>query len=773
MSDPPSHALCAGSVILWRDVCLRGTGFPSRMVLGTAASGCVRLIDAALEHERRGAPIAESRDALQVAFDEDRQRIGEFLREVARTPRFREAVLWQNRTVVHTGIEPLLRRPASVATSRARQYEQLVANYLQRYCVKNDTIGFFGPVGWATLDDQLASLRVAPGSTLVDRRTVYFEHWAIDALAARLSEDRALQITLAPRLMPTVWLEGELLHHPIDCVTRLPVATARLLQACSGERPACDIAGELASDPTLELDSVDEVYELLDELVEARFVLWCLEVPTAGFHPERALRAALVATSESPARQAAEAALAELEAARNRVAAAAGDPLALDGALVALDETFVRLTGRDASRNAGQTYAGRGIVFEDCRRNIEVVLGRQFLDRIGPPLALIQASARWFAHTVAARFRRVFEQLYRTLAAELGSADVDLILYYCELRAHLTGQAGARSATVVEVRNELQSRWAAILALPRGARRVELRVADLAPRVQAAFAAPGPGWPSARHQSPDLMIAAAGADALARGDFLVVLGELHACISAVTVPTLAKEHADPVRLHKARQADVGRSIAQVEPRANTNRGSTYTLTDGDLDVELGDTRSPRPREHVFDVAGFVVTERDGRLWVRRRDGSQQFDLLAFFEGDLTAESYIFDILGAAAHRPRVTLDGFVLAREQWRFEAADLPFARLTVQLDRFIAARRWAAEHQIPRFTFIKAPGEPKPIYLDLDSPVFVDIFCKLARAGNTVTVTEMLPTFDQLWLVDADGAAYCAELRTVMLDDQAWVPP
>src|SRR6185436_14536334 len=107
MSDPPSHALCAGSVVLWRDVCLRGTGFPSRMVLGTAASGCVRLIDAALERERLGAPIAESRDALQVAFDEDRQRIGEFLRDVARIPRFREAVLWQNRTVVHTGIEAL------------------------------------------------------------------------------------------------------------------------------------------------------------------------------------------------------------------------------------------------------------------------------------------------------------------------------------------------------------------------------------------------------------------------------------------------------------------------------------------------------------------------------------------------------------------------------------------------------------------------------------------------------------------------------------------
>lgn len=753
---------------MWKQACLRGTGFPASTLLGLAAPETARLIDAALDDDRRGVRAFHSaRPALEAAFRTEWQRVGERLREIAHTPRFREALLWQNRAAIHNLIEPLLRRPASTMDSTTRRYERTVATYLQRYCAKNDSIGFFGPIGWAWFDDRITAPRIAPGRALLDRRTVYFEHWAIDALAGRLSEDRALRVRLAPRRMPTIRLEGDRLHHSIDRVTQLPAPTLRLLEDCDGTRSARAIAEELVAEPALEFDSPDEVYDLLDELVEARLVIWRLELPSAGFGHEQALRAALAAAEPGDEVTAGEAALVELVAARDRVAAAAGDPDALDAALGVLDDTFVRLTDLAASRLAGKTYAGRGLVYEDCRRDAEVVLGRPFLERIGPALSWIQASARWFTYTLATRFRAVSEQVYRRLAADVGALEVDFIRFYCELRPHLSGQVSARSATVLEVRDELQRRWDEILALPQGQRRVELRAADLAPRVRAAFDAPAPGWPSARHNSPDLMIAAAGPEALARGDYLVVLGEVHAALSAVAVPALAKEHADPDAIHRARQVDLGLVVAQVEPRGNFNRMSYYSLSEGDLDVEFGDTRSHRPREQVFDVAGFVVCERAGRLCVRRRDGSAEFDLVSFLEADLLAESYVFDMFGPAAHRPRVTVDGFVLIRESWRFAAAELAFTQLPQGLDRFAGARRWAAEHQIPRSTFAKVTGEPKPVYLDLDSPILVEIFSKLVRSSETVTLSEMLPALDQLWLLDAEGAAYCSELRMVMIDD------
>jgi hypothetical protein len=753
-----------GDIVLWKDAVLRGTGFPARMLLRTAASESVALIDSALAAQLAGGPAWTSqRDAIETAFKEDARRIGEFLREVVMMPAFREAVMWQNRGAVRGAMASLLKRPAGNVDSKTREYERLVASYLQRYCTKNDTIGFFGPVGWATLDDTCAGSTSTPGPSLLAKRTVYFEHWAIDALANRLSQNRELRVEIAPYRMPTVWLEGDVLHHPIDKTSTLEPGVARLVRACDGSRSARAIAEELGG--------AEEIYELLEELTEGHVLVWRLTVPTAGFTPERALRAELARLEPSAARSESEAALGELEAARDRVAGAAGQPEQLDDALAALEETFVRLTGLGANRNAGKTYAGRSTLFEDCRRDSELVLGRSVLDRIAAPLALIQTSARWFTSEIAARFRVVFRDHYRSLAVATGAPEVDFIRYYTELRPQLSSQQGTLSPTVIKIREELQQRWGAILALPEGTRRVELRSAELAPQVSAAFAATGPGWPTARHNSPDLMIAATP-EGLARGELTVVLGEVHAGMNFITLPTLAKEHVEAARLFAQRHAETGRTIAIVEPRANVRRASFYSLADGDLDIEFGDARSHRPRADVYDVAGFVVVEHDGQVWVRRRDGSAEFDVVAFLEGDLNAESYNFDLLSPAPYRPRVSIDGFVVVRERWRISTIELLFASQTSPVDRFVGARRWATERGLPRFLFMKAPSEPKPMYLDLESPVYVELLCKLARSDEFLTLTEMLPTFDDLWLLDASGAAYCSELRMALVDDVAWSP-
>jgi hypothetical protein len=59
---------------------------------------------------------------------------------------FREALTWQNRGALATAADGLLKD--GVKPSRRRQREEVVARYWQRYCSKNDTIGFFGPLGW-------------------------------------------------------------------------------------------------------------------------------------------------------------------------------------------------------------------------------------------------------------------------------------------------------------------------------------------------------------------------------------------------------------------------------------------------------------------------------------------------------------------------------------------------------------------------------------------------------------------------------------------------
>ena len=107
-----------------------------------------------------------------------------------------------------------------------------VAAYLQRYCAKNDTIGYFGPVGWGRWSDQGPALVATPGAGLLAERAVHFEHWAIDALAQRLSQDAEVRSWLEPWLAPHLRVEGRTLSLPRRRVT-LSKQVAQVVAACT------------------------------------------------------------------------------------------------------------------------------------------------------------------------------------------------------------------------------------------------------------------------------------------------------------------------------------------------------------------------------------------------------------------------------------------------------------------------------------------------------------------------------------------------------------
>ena len=79
----------------------------------------------------------------------------------------------------------------------------------------------------------------------------------------------------------------------------------------------------------------------------------------------------------------------------------------------------------------------------------------------------------------------------------------------------------------------------------------------------------------------------------------------------------------------------------------------------------------------------------------------------------------------------------------------------------------------QLPRYVFAKAHVEDKPLYVDFDSPVYVELFIKVVRRvlasdrpNEQIAISEMLPTPDQVWLSDFSGEKYTSELRIVAVD-------
>ncbi|NJL28028.1 MAG: hypothetical protein HC897_09065 [Thermoanaerobaculia bacterium] len=298
------------------------TGVPS---VDAALAGLIAARDRLGRHLDE---LAELYGAARIATSQELERI-------VCSARFREAVSWQNRQAVENGLAQLLGQGATARrNSHRRQHEEVAAKYLQRYCVKNDTIGFFGPVGWARLVAEGDPVQVRPGPRLCESHGVYFESWCIDALASKLALVSELRPWLAPRLRVGSRLEGRTLFPPLGQAIELSEAHARLLAACDGTRTAKSIAIALILDPSLGLDDESQVYALLESFCARRWVLWGLDGPQE-LHPEQTLRKKLEAIPQAELRQRALAPLEELEAARDRVAHAAGDAPALDGVAVA------------------------------------------------------------------------------------------------------------------------------------------------------------------------------------------------------------------------------------------------------------------------------------------------------------------------------------------------------------------------------------------------------------------------------------------------------
>ncbi|NMO32347.1 lantibiotic dehydratase [Streptomyces sp. GMY01] len=751
---------------LWRQFALRGPGFPADGVLRLAAPALARAADAL---GPRAALTGPAWKDFEAAFDEAAVDGARELQRIAAQPDFQAAVAWQNRAVLGRAVEPFVRWEPSAAgrTSGHRQREELVAHYWQRFCVKNDTIGFFGPVGWGSLDPDRPGVTVEPGEGLVARTEVYFSSWSIDELAKVLDADPRLREWVAPRRMPYLRIGAAavlLPGRPAQPATELELAVLRL---CDGRRPAREIRRALADRATPQ-----QVEDLFDELVRRRWIARNLEVP-AGTHPERHLRRWLERVGDAPARRRGLGMLEVLERGRAAVAAAATGP-ELTAALAALESDFRELTDTAAARSKDSTTAPcRTLVYSDSVRAATATVGAEVL-RALEPLDLLMTSAGWLTSQLASRVLARAEQVHERLSTATGGP-VDLASFWFASMPVLHGDAAVEAAAL---QHEFWRRWSAILRLREREGNVAVAAADIAGAVRVAFGKRPAGWTAARYLSPDVMLAADGPQAVERGEFELVLGELHVAINTLGASLFVHQHPAPAELFAQTGLDHPRPrlmpLLPKEHRARLSARVRHALVrPEDYQIALLDQGADPHRERTVPSAEAVVERQDGRLVVRLPDGAV-FGVLEVFAHVLT--TLVIDLcrlLPEADHTPRITVDRLVLARETWRYAGAALDCVQDKKEARRFVRVRRWHAASGLPRFVFVTMPTEPRPFFVDFESPAYVNLFAKAVRRlarqdpEGRLTVTEMLPSPEQTWLTDAEGNRYTSELRFVALAD------
>jgi hypothetical protein len=611
----------AGDWALWRDFAVRSAGFP-------------------VDGLNRFGPEDEPQRLVDIAAD----------------PQFQEALTWQNREALETAARKLSVNGSK--PSKRRQREELVATYWQRYCAKNDTIGFFGPLAWGQIVDDGPAVKTRSGG-LVRSRSVHFEVWAIELLARAIGAD--VGIAMGP---------------------------------------------------------------------------W----------PERDLRAGLEEHADAAVRDRGLAALDRIERARDAVADA--DPEHLGAALVAFDSEFAAAVGGPPVRDDSLSGGGRTPLYLDCMRDLDAVVGPVVVDELARTLPALLESARWYCGRSFAHGRALLRELVppgrQPLAPLYGRIIGTLVQRVPELLA--------------DDLKEVQRRWAILLA--------DGDVDTLSARARDAFSDHGPAWPMTVFHSVDVQIAAADEDAIERGEFLAVAGDFHAGGNPLGQGLFAHQHPERDRFLKQWDTEWGSpKLGGLPPRAAAGIPMTARLypaffqPDDILILPGPDVAAPRGHRALPLSELFV-------------DGDEVTDARETFRAPLTHVVFVamflpvvmtFEPFPVSQHDPRLTISRTVLRRETWRPRVGDCP-----TEPD---AVAAWAHDRGMPRRVFCRMPGERKPTYLDVESPVLTRLLCRrirrAQRAGpdHELYVTEMLPGPDECWL-EQDGERFTSELRLVAVD-------
>lgn len=681
-------------------------------------------------------------------------------------------------------------RAAAGTARRGHERSHAVAKalaYLARFVTKTSPNGVFCATTRTTFDGDRAVVRGGNRAARVEVRLAVGEARKV---AACLAADPALESAVIPRANPTLrrtatgwtcWRPASP-RDPDDTEVRVevpehPVLAAFLGEAEAGTRNVPDLVEAAATRCGLDPES-PEVRAFYRKLVDRGLLVAEIAIPWSEPRPLAALARSVRAAGLGPAW------LPEIEAVEQAIdALPALDPAAR---AAALDPIATRLAALPHVRPLVEDELFR----TDTAGAIEVTLPSAVAGEVE---RFAERYARLYGALYPARLFRA-RSVRKFLARWPADTDVPLLdLYHgvFDPASRAAVPAGfpepprtAEAPEWEEARRAFREarEWFARRAreTPSGA---EIVLGDAEWDALPAAAAPAPFSAGVLFQ-----IDAAGPAAIEAGRW-------RACVNAVypggglAVARLASLHAprstgEPAwiedelrRGHRwlAREDAVLAEVSFLHSGRTANAGLRPPLLAHEI-VLPGDVATPGaialPLADLvvrFDPASgeFVLRSRsqgvrvlpvvtsgistEGLLDFLVEIGRQGTQPLAWFPG--------FDAEGVT-HWPRVVSGRVVLFRERWCFGAREVPGAGARrIDFAAFAAVARWRERHELPRRVFVHTSDQPKPFFVDLESPLLVEAMLRSIAprgaegAAPVLHVGEMLPGPDGLWLRDAHG--------------------
>ena len=649
--------------------------------------------------------------------------------------------------------------PLPPRNARTRERERHLLLYLQRVCAKNDTFSEYGPSGWGRLSTDRGAVDF-PSDARTPRRDCFFERWTAHLAAAAMNRDSEVRLELAPRLNPNGHLETNafFLAETNERIL-LDATTVDLLRTCDGKTPAHALAL-----PPLRLE----------QLARQNVIRWEIEVPAMEPRAFEAIVRAMHSWREGSARDRWSAVLDPLAVLTERFV----ETPDVHARSEIMSEAGQRLNALGIEHHSSHRhlYAAANPIAEECARGREVIvpepLLEQFITDAEPWIDFWRDTYAFVAHRVAAGLRRFLESTPR----QNGCVPLPAFLRHCAinqmpLTAH--GFVVLAHSAFQEVKSAFRKRLedradAAEVELTRDDCHVVRNTFEYQKFDEYTF-------PSA-----DLQISARSSGATEAGEYQWVLAEmhpppalLHHCFYWSCPDTTALSEA--LAISALQRPNFHFGFAAADFTAHT----TVRIFDAlpQLSYFVSPQRAADSFQRVAPAdAEVYVEETTGDVCVRRRNTHEH--LGSFARAWLIPVGMHPFFFGRAPHMPRLRCGNVVVQRRSWTVGLGEMPPGNFSgVSTDLVLAVERLRAEKGWPRHIYIRpteqalrrsgAEGrdkDTKPVYIDLESYLSLEIFHRWLNKSGELEVTEMLPDPEHLCWQESDGRR-TFELRTLIL--------
>lgn len=706
----------------------------------------------------RTAAREEAAEEYDAYLESARQGLIDFLDDDA----VAEALFISNPSAM-TRIRELVRDRHGRNDTRKKQKLRLGWSYAQRFCAKNDTSSFFGPLAWGRFDaNQADNVRLTQGDTAwIKERHTFFENWVVQRLVEQINRQCPDTDRMPLQLNTGCYLQEQILFMPIGKSQRLTPQTARVLHYISdqqGQEPT--FAGMLSACPEV---APSTLRDLLEHLVSKRIVRRGWQVSPRERSPIARLQRCLVdAQVSADFGLAWQSRLEALEGLRRDYAH--GDLMRRTECLEGLNQLLGE-AGVDLSRETGAMYVGRYPVYEDCSRNIDISLGQAMLSQVNEELAPLMRINQWLIKAIAHQLNEAFIEVWE----QRQTASPDQPVDFLDLLNTLAPLLPALEARLIlDLEQRLETAWTQVLQDFPDHPEVQLCAADIERLITllnndlnvAGFEVFGSDY-----HSPDILLSSASVEAFNRGDYQIIVGEVHPAVHTLSQPVAAPFGPFNTQINQQVEAlfQRPRLVLADSPESYQRSHIDWPLQPSYLQLVLPSGGGCVAAHQQFAAGRAKVLRVNGRLQVVDALGQFSEDLLCVYSTPMHRLGFALAGSAVAKHEHRrIWLGRTLYKRASWLFTSDLLPEPKGSVdELEHTLQWRAWAAVNGLPRYAFVKIDTEPKPLFLDFDNPLSFDGITNALKNAGHVKFSEMRPCPDELWLEEVRGR-FCCEIRT-----------